>query len=220
MPSPVTPEPGEPGAPGDSPPPAPSEQQLVDRARMRTVVVAVVGLAIGVLTSFGRTHLVGALQPLVNSASAWLVPGFVLGALMRTRRGAAGAGLACALLQLAGYYATARLRGYATDDSLVAFWAICAAVGGPLLGAAGHIARRERPAVRGLGCALLASAFITEGAWSYLHERHDTGSGAVWIGIGLAICAAFLRSVGRIRWLALTIPLALVGEILLSRIYR
>jgi hypothetical protein len=51
--------------------------------------------------------LSGALTPFINSASAWLIAPFAVGACMATRRGGASAGLAVCTLELVGYYVTA-----------------------------------------------------------------------------------------------------------------
>ncbi len=215
----VTPPRTEDGGPDVAPSPPSREQERTDRARMRTVAVIVVGLVVGVLTSFGQTHLVRALAPLANSASAWLVAPFVLGVLMRTRRGAAGAGLACALLQLGAYDGTSAIRDFPVSTSLIVFWAVCAAVGGPLFGLAGHIARRGRPAIRGLGGATLAAAFFAEGLWTYFHELHYDENGWLWVALGAVVCVALLRRLQRLRWLVLTVPVGLLAEIALTRIY-
>jgi Family of unknown function (DUF6518) len=45
-------------------------------------LVVAVGLAVGALTSVGQTYLGGALNAFVNSASAWLIAPFFLGAVM------------------------------------------------------------------------------------------------------------------------------------------
>ena len=197
-----------------------SDQERVDRARMRTLAVVAVGLVIGVLVSFGQTHLAGVFRPLVDSASAWLVAPFVLGALMRTRHGAIAAGAVCALLQLGAFAGTTALRGVVLDTDLVWFWVACAVIGGPLFGGAGQLVRRGPAAWRGLGGAALAAMFLVEGTWTDFHELHDDASGWLWVGVGLALCAALLPTPVRLRWMALTVPLALVGEVALTQIYR
>jgi hypothetical protein len=177
------------------------------------------GLAVGVLTSFGQRYLNGALNPLVNSASAWLVMPFALGLVARTPAGAAAAGLTCCLLQLVGYDLTSHLRGYGVSGSHEAFWAACAVVGGPLFGAAGWLTRHSQGRLRGLGPAVLAAAFLAEGLWNYLHELRYYGSAALWIGVGLALAVVTLRERHAVRWLAVTLPAGLIAEIVLTRIY-
>jgi hypothetical protein len=187
---------------------------------LRAVFVIAVGLAVGAMTSVGQTYLGGALNAFVNSASAWLVAPLFVGAVMGTRRGAAGAGLAVALMQLLGYYITAHARGYSTGGAIVAFWAACAVVGGPLFGAGGHLWRHGSPRFAGLGSTLLPAAFLAEGLWVYLHELRYYATAALWIAIGVAL--AILLPTGGIqrRWLPLTLILGIAGEIAISQIYR
>jgi hypothetical protein len=192
----------------------------VSRVGLRVALVIGVGLAVGVLTSVGQTYLGGALNAFVNSASAWLVAPFLVGRVMTTRRGAAGAGLAAALAQLAGYYLTAHLRGYPAGGAIVVFWAGCALVGGPLFGVAGHLWRTGSPHLRGLGSTLLPAVFLAEGLWVYLHELHYTATAALWIGIGIALGLILPAGLVQRRWLALTFMVGIGGEIAVSHIYR
>jgi hypothetical protein len=179
------------------------------------VVLAVAaGLVVGGLTSVGQSHLGGALAALVNSASAWLVAPFLVGAVMRTPRGAAAAGLTTCALQLVGYYVVSDLRGFPAGGSIVLFWTVCAALGGPVFGAAG----RRRRAGLAPAAMVLPAAFLAEGLWVYLHELRYYGTAALWLGIGAALTLAFRHEDP--RWLALTLPVALAGEIALSAVYR
>jgi hypothetical protein len=91
------------------------------RTGYRIALVVAVGLDVGVATAIGQTHLDGVWNAFVNSASAWLVAAFLVGAAMRTLPGAAAAGLATCLLQLVGYYVTQHPRGYPAGGSIVAF---------------------------------------------------------------------------------------------------
>jgi hypothetical protein len=187
----------------------------------RIALVVVLGLAVGSLTSFGQGHLSGVLDAFVNSASAWLIAPFIVGALMSSRRGAVAAGLTTCGLQLVGYYVTAHIRGYPAGGAIVAFWAACAVAGGPIFGLAGHLWRTPPPRLRGLGAAVMAAAFLSEGLWSYLHQLRYDATAALWIAIGVGVALLFSR--GRLtdlRWLGLTLPIALAGEIALTTIYR
>jgi hypothetical protein len=182
------------------------------------VLTLIAGLATGALTSFGQSHLNGTLGPFVNSVSAWLIVPFLLGTLMRTPRGAAAAGLTAALLQLVGYYVTARLRGYPAGGSIIVFWTACAVLGGPLFGLAAHLGWRGGRRWRGIGLAALAAVFLAEGVWAYLHEQRRYGAAGLWIGIALGLALLIPR--GReLRWLGLAVPLALLGEIALTQVY-
>jgi hypothetical protein len=188
--------------------------------RARVVVVVVVGVAVGCLTSFGQTYLgAGALDAFVNSASAWLVAPFAVGACMTSVRGAALAGVVVCALQLGGYELTSELRGFSTSGSLAIFWGACALIGGPLFGVGGWLWAGERSGIRGLGASLLAGVFLAEGLWLYVHELHYYARAALWIGIGGLVALTLLRGVREYRWLALTLPLGVLGEIALTRIY-
>jgi hypothetical protein len=193
---------------------------LAVAAGLRAALVLAVGLAVGVLTSVGQTYLGGVLNAFVNSASAWLIAPFFLGAVMPSRRTAAAAGLTAALAQLFGYYATAHLRGYPAGGAIVVFWAACGLVGGPLFGAGGHLWRSGSPHLAGLGATLLPAAFLAEGLWVYLHELHYHATAALWIGIGVTLAALLPSGFIQRRWLPLTLILGIAGEIAVSHIYR
>ena len=66
------------------------------------------------------------------------------------------------MAQLLGYYFVAHVQGVGTTGSLVAFWAACALLGGPVFGVAGTL-RRSSSARQGLGMAVLAGVFVAEG---------------------------------------------------------
>jgi hypothetical protein len=78
---------------------------------VRVALVAVVAVGVGVVTSFLQRYLDAPWDSLVNAASPWLTPMFLLGVLWRRPWAAALAELATGLLELLGYYVTASLRG-------------------------------------------------------------------------------------------------------------
>ena len=184
--------------------------------RTRLLVVVFAGVLVGVLTSFGQAHLDGALNAFVNSASAWLVAPFFVGALMRTFPGAAAAGFATCALQLAAYTVTSELRGFGSPpNSLTLFWTICAILGGPIFGLAGCAWREGR----GLGGAVLPAAFIAEGLCVYLHTLGYRSTAALWLGIGATLALVLCRPPAQLRWLAVTVPVGVAAEIMLSHVY-
>jgi hypothetical protein len=195
---------------------------LSRRSRLPLEVSAclLAGIAVGVLTSFGQSHLHRPFDALCNSASAWLVAPFVVGSVMATRTRAAAAGLATCALQVAAYYATAHARGFATSNALIAFWIGCALIGGPIFGFAGKYWRTAPPATRGLGGTALPAAFAAEGLWVYLHQLHYDSTAVLWLLIAAALLLIAAPRPNELRWLALTLPIALLGEILVSVVYR
>ncbi len=182
-------------------------------------LVLTAGLAVGAITSIGQGHLNGTLNPLVNSACAWLVAPFFVGSRMRSDRGAAAAGLAVCLLQLVGYSLTAELRGFSAGGSIVVFWSACAIVGGPIFGAAGRMWRTRTGPLHGLGAAVLPAAFLAEGLWVYVHELHYYGAAALWIAIGALLSILLPDSTREARWLAVTLTSGIAAEVLLTQIY-
>jgi Family of unknown function (DUF6518) len=195
-----------------------SRRPVQSASLVKAAMIVVVGLAVGTLTSFGQTYLSGPLDGLVNSASAWLVAPFIVGSLAGSRRNAAAGAMTVCLLQLAGYTATAQLRSFPSGDSIVLFWSACAIVAGPVFGLAGHLWRTGPDALRGLGAATLAAAFIAEGAWTYLHILHNDGAGLLWLLIGAGIALFMARGVIERRWLLLTVPVAFIAEFALTNV--
>ena len=177
------------------------------------------GLVVGALSSIGRSHLDGTLEAFANSTSTWLIAPFLIGTLAATRREAAVAGFATCASQLAGYYVVDALQGIGTTGSLIAFWTLCAIVGGPVFGLAGHVWRTAEPPLKGLGIAALAGVFMAEGVYAYVHQQHHYLTAAVWVGIGIAFAALSSRGrVEQLRWLGLTVPLGVSGEVALTQI--
>jgi hypothetical protein len=147
-----------------------------------------VGVALGVATSFGQGLLDRPFAALANSASAWLVAPFLLGRSARQARSATLAGAVTCLSELAGYYASSVMRGYAIGDrTLVLFWIACGVVGGPTLALAGWANRT--PDLRGRTAPLaLAACFAIEGL-RYAVPLRQPDTAALWLAIAAAIVA-------------------------------
>ena len=136
------------------------------RRRPDAALVALgLGVGVGVGTSLLQAHLDFPWLALVNAASPWLTTAFVAGALQPRLGRALWVGLAATVLEVAAYYLTAELRGFGVSASYLTLWTLCAVVGGPLFGAAGHLWRRAAPA--GLGAALLVAAWASEAVVVY-----------------------------------------------------
>jgi hypothetical protein len=187
------------------------------------IVVVVLGLVVGAVTSILQKYLDLPWHSLVNSASPWLMAAFAVGSMQRRPREGAGAGLVVTVLELVGYYVTAHVRGYPVSHSILVFWVVCAVIGGPILGIAGWAWRRDTTGRGAVGAAVLPAAFIGEGLVSYGWYLGYTSSAALFVAIGI-VCVAVLgarprRYASMARWLLLTVPLAAVGEVVLHQIY-
>jgi hypothetical protein len=158
-----------------------------------TAAATALGTAVGVATFYGQGQFDGVGNAFVNSAAMWVVAPFLVGALARTRAHAALAGLIACLAEVVGYYVAADLNGYSAPLFELIHWTVCAFPGGVVFGAAGHL-WRTRPR---LGAAILAGAFVLEGAYTYAYALHRPETAAVWAAIALAITATLGRAAAR-----------------------
>ena len=145
-----------------------------------------VGIAVGVLTSLLQKYLDFPWLGLVNAASPWLTTAFVAGALQSRLSTAMLVGTAATMLEVVAYYVTADLRGFGVSMNFVLLWSLCAVVGGPIFGAAGHVWWRAAPA--GLGASLLVAAYASEAVVAY-HFRLGYSSTA-WLFGAIALLLA------------------------------
>ena len=184
----------------------------------RIVLALVLGVALGVFTSVLQGYLDYPWLALVNAASPWLTTAFVAGALQSRLRTAVLVGMAATLLQVVGYYVTADLRGFGVSTTYVVVWSLCAVLGGPVFGAAGHVWWRATPA--GLGAALLVAAYASEAVVAY-HLRLGYSSTA-WlfgtIALVLAVGLGWHRTQypALARWLAPTFIAGVAGHAVLG----
>jgi hypothetical protein len=190
----------------------------------RVVIVLVVGLGVGAATLLLQGQTGAPWDSLVNAASPWLAPAFIVGAFWPRPASAAFAGLAACLLELVGYYATANARGFASSHAELLFWGVCAVIGGPVFGAAGWAWWQGPSRLRGLGAAILVGAFIAEALVSYGWRLHY-GSSAILFGVTGIAAGALLglhrRQHRRIAvWLAVALPVGIVAELMLGLVYR
>jgi hypothetical protein len=152
----------------------------------RILLALALGIAVGVLTSLLQKHLDYPWLALVNAASPWLTTAFVAGALQSRLSTAVVVGVAATMLQVVAYYVTADLRGFGVSMTYVVVWSLCAVVGGPVFGAAGHAWWRAAPA--GVGAALLVAAYASEAVVAY-HFRLGYSSTA-WLFGAIALLLA------------------------------
>ena len=187
------------------------------------MVAVAIGLIVGASTSVLQTYLDSPWASLVNAASPWLAPAFVLGLLVPRPRAAVVGGLVVCLSELVGYYVTSELRGFAAGGSILVFWAVCAVIGGPVFGGAGWATRYGPARFAGLAAATLPAAFLAEAVVAYW-IRLDYRSSAVLFGaIGLALAVIIaLRSRRPVPVAAGLVPMFVLGvlaELALGALY-
>jgi hypothetical protein len=151
---------------------------------------AVFGIVVGSVTSFAQAHLDLPWSALANSASPWLLGGFVAGALQTRRIPAVVAGLGTCVLEVVGYYVTAAARGYPVNRGEIVFWVVAAVFGGPLFGWAGWAWRRGTDLLRPWGAGLAPATFFAEAIGTYELRLHYQSTVVLYVVIGLVLLAA------------------------------
>jgi hypothetical protein len=177
---------------------------------------AALGIAVGVVTSFGQAQLNLPWSALANSASPWLLGGFVAGVLQTRRNAAVVAGLGTCVLEVVGYYATAAVRGYPVNRAEIVFWVVCAVFGGPVFGWAGWTWWRAADRLRPLGAALAPATFLAEAIGTYELRLHYQTTVVLYVAIGLALLVVVTLSSRAVRErplavIAATAAAALIG---------
>jgi hypothetical protein len=158
-------------------------------------VAVVAGLATGALTSFGQTLLGGtAFGGLVDAVSPWLVVPFLVGALARRGWTAALAGVLACAGEVAGYYATAELRGFPVGAAGITLWAVAGLLGGPVFGWAGRQWRLGTGRRRGLGAGLLVGCWLSEAVVTYLAVLRSVHDAAVFAGAAVVLAVVLGRA--------------------------
>ena len=151
----------------------------------RLVVIAVIGLATGVLTQLGQSILPDGWRQVANAISPWLLVAFLVGSRMPDRAWAAGAGVMTLALALVGYYAMTGLRyGIGAGTTSLIFWGLGTVVGGPVFGIAGLAWRAGPPRQRQLAIGLVAAVAIAEGIYNaVVLSSPAVGAGFVVAGL-------------------------------------
>jgi hypothetical protein len=163
------------------------------------LIALALGIAVGVLTSLLQKYFDYPWLALVNAASPWLTTAFVAGVLQSRLSTAVVVGVAATVLQVVAYYVTADLRGFGVSTTYVVLWSLCAVVGGPIFGAAGHAWWRAAPA--GVGAALLVAAYASEALVVY-HVRLGY-SATAWLFGAIALLLAVGLGRHRSQYVAL-----------------
>ncbi|GIG22966.1 hypothetical protein Cch01nite_36900 [Cellulomonas chitinilytica] len=148
-------------------------------------LLPLLGVAVGVLTSFAQGWLDAPWSSLANAASPWLVVAFVVGYLRPTVGSAALLGMLTCLGEVAGYYAASSVRGFGVSATWAAFWLVCALVGGPLFGACGRWAREHGSRPAAWGAAAPAATFLGEGVGAYWLRLGYRQEAVLFVALGL-----------------------------------
>jgi hypothetical protein len=166
---------------------------------LAAAAAVVIGVVVGSATSFAQARLNLPWLALANSASPWLLGGFVAGALQTRRTAAVVAGLGTCVLEVVGYYVTAAARGYPVNRGEIVFWVVCAVFGGPLFGWAGWAWWRAADRLSPLGAGLAPATFLAEAIGTYELRLHYQSTVVLYVAIGLALLAVVTLSSRAVR---------------------
>ncbi|MER7811941.1 DUF6518 family protein [Streptomyces sp900116325] len=166
------------------------------------VLALAVGLAGGVLTSFGQSVLHGGWNAVVNSAAPWVTVALLIGLLapVRWRRAAVAGALSQGGL-VVGYYATSELRSFPVAMSSVVIWIAAGAIAGPVYGAAGALLGSDRRCIRTSAAGVTGSVWLMEGI-HFLSLASDANSnsgpgrtaGWCYLAVGVIFALALTRT--------------------------
>ena len=151
----------------------------------RVLLIAVSGLATGILTQFGQSILPDGWSQAANAITPWLIVAFLVGSRMPDRPWAAGAGAATLVLAMVGYYAMTELRyGIGGGTSSLIFWGLGAVVGGPVFGIAGLAWRAGPDRERVVAIGLVAAVAIVEGLYhAVVLAEPSVAAGFIVVGL-------------------------------------
>lgn len=124
--------------------------------------VAVIGLAIGLLTSLGQTYLPEPAVQLANSAAIWLTASYLAGWVCGTRAGSLVAGFVVLLLADVAFYIGMFLQfGIVGSWEGDGYYLVAGVIAGPILGLAGRVTR-GRGRWAGVAAGVLAAVYVAE----------------------------------------------------------
>lgn len=180
------------------------------RGLARASMTVVVALALGALTDLGQRWLPHAIGSLANSTGSWVVVVMLLSLLCPSRAAAALRGGTTLLALVLGYYLAAAVRNVPLSPTSVMFWALAAAVVGPVVGMAAVAMRYDRPWSAGAATGVVSGLLAGEGLYG-LRDLASSTTGGYWIG-QIAVAALLVVLVGwRRGWLVVPAVAAVIG---------
>jgi hypothetical protein len=193
-----------------------------DRAVLRSAVVAIAALALGVLTAYAQAWLPQQMSSLANSAGSWALVAFALSLMATSGRLAAVFGAASLLGLLAGYVLGAEVRGYPSSNTTVVFWGTAALLAGPLLGLSAHWVKTRRDLLAATGVGAVSGVLIGEGIYALTHIADTTYPpywwGEIVVGLILQFAVAWRRLIG-IRAVALSVGVSILTAVAFVLVY-
>lgn len=186
------------------------------------LTAVVIGVLLGVFSSFGDAARIQLVNGLANAIGPWVVVAFAAGAIAGLPVRGAILGTVALLAGMAVYYGRFLLDGNAFLLPFLAAWSAAAVATGGLLGAAGGAWRSRRDAWRTLAAGLVIGVLLAEAAYRLLIIETWTGIGwdrtYTWTAVGdlaMAVVLLLVLAPGR-RLMTLATALPIAGLMLLG----
>jgi hypothetical protein len=194
----------------------------VKKAILRSAVVVVVALTLGVLTAYAQGWLPEQLGSLANSAGSWSLVAFIAALLIATSAPEAAVFGSLSLLGLlAGYVVGAQMRDVSSSTTTVGFWIAAAVVGGPVLGLSAYWIRVRRDLLAATGVGVMSGILIGEGIYG-LTQIADTTYPPYWWGeivVGLILLVVGARRLLGVRAVAIAVGVAALAAAAFVLVY-
>lgn len=129
------------------------------------LIAIVLGIIVGLLTVIGQKYLSNYLNFLVNSASMWLIPAFLLPYLLRANnKDSVIISITTLIFCVLGYYIFEAIIHNHTFEfsSSVILWLLCAIAGGIVFGLGASYANTKSGKIKLLSMNLLPAVFLSE----------------------------------------------------------
>jgi hypothetical protein len=193
------------------------------RAVLRSAAVAIVALALGVLTAYAQGWLPQQMGSLANSTGSWALVAFALSLMATSGWLAAVFGSASLLALLAGYLLGAEMQGYPSSTTTVLFWGAAALLAGPLLGLSAFWIKTRRDVLAATGVGAVSGVLMGEGIYG-LTQVADTTYPPYWwveivVGLILLLAVAWRRLLG-VRAVVVSVGVAVLAAVAFVLVYR
>jgi hypothetical protein len=151
-----------------------------------TALVIIIGIFIGLLTSFGQTYIPAPFTQLANSYSVWLFASFIIGYVTKSYWTAGIGGAVVQYIAIAVYYVISAIRfdsGFMISSNIV--WLIGGTVAGPIIGVLAYALRHEER-LRAYAIPALTSLFLSESVYQFINLGY-VAEGIMFAGVGVVI---------------------------------
>jgi hypothetical protein len=189
---------------------------------LRSAVVVIVALGLGVLTAYAQGWLPQQMGSLANSAGSWVLVACALSLMATSDWLAAAYGSTSLLGLLGGYVLGTAIRSYPSSTTMVVFWGVAALLAGPLLGLSAYWVKTRRDLLAATGVGTVSGVLIGEGIYALTHIADTTyppyWRGEIVVGLILLLAVAW-RRLRDIRAVAFSVGVTVLAGVAFVLVY-